>query len=78
MGSSFIGPSQSGKAVQARRIVDQNLLQQIPIVVDITIEQLDRFGIVHHSFLAPIHVRPIAAPDHPIGRRRDESLAWNA
>src|SRR5260370_17036565 len=56
----------SVEPVQTGRIVDQDLLQQRLVVVDITIEQFDRLGIVHHAAFAPIDVRPIRPPHHPI------------
>src|SRR5580700_8943489 len=73
MGSSFAAASI--ETMQAGRIVDQNLLQQALVVIDITIEQLDRLGIVHHAGLAPVHMRPVGSPDHSIRRRGDEHPA---
>jgi len=56
-------------------VVDQDFLQERAVVVDVAVEQLDLLGVVHHTRLAPLHVRPVSAPDDAIGRRSMKARA---
>lgn len=70
-------PSGTGKTVEQGRVVDQNLLSG-RLIAGPHHELVEQVAVVRHDALPQNGVGPVAAPDDPVGARRDQRFGKRA